>query len=523
MTPDAPEAEALAVRADRVVATGTLREMRDRFPRASVVDFQDAVIVPGFHDAHMHLMAAAEELLSVDLSWETVHSLAEVKSKLQAEAAATPAGTWIRGSRYDDAKMAEGRTLTRWDLDEVAPHHPVIVTQVAGHWAVVNSAALARARLTDEAQDPPGGVLGRDAAGHLNGILYEQALFDFASPAASPTAQPIVPPFDDEERLRALTRALTRFHAAGLTSVSEAWCPAADYALLREAKRRGLLTGRVGVLVAAEHYDALRPALASKGDDDLLRVVGVKTFIDGAIGGRTCLLEQPFEGTSDDYGIQTRTTEELRDILRRVNGDGRRFCIHANGDRAIKLVLDLMEREPHPELRNRIEHCSIVSEEILNRMAALRAMAVPFGSYVHYHGGKLLDWYGPGRVGRMFAHRWFLDAGVAVAGSSDYPCGPFEPLLAMQSCVTRTGWDRALVGVQQRVSVQEALRLYTVGAAAASGDEQRKGRLATGFLADFVVLGEDPLSVDPVHLSAIPVSATYVGGRSVWTAEDSAQ
>ncbi len=443
LTADTPEA--LAIEGGRITATGQLGALRERFPRADVVDYGDAVIVPGFNDSHMHLMSAADEFLSVDLSWGAVRSLAEVKDKIRAQAQATPAGTWIRGTRYDDAKMPEGRVLTRWDVDEVAPRHPVVVTQVAGHWAVVNSAALSLAGLTDDATNPPGGVLGRDGAGRLNGILYEQALVEFTARA--------VPPLDDEQRLHSLTRALANMHATGLTSISEAVCPAADFELLREAERRGLLTGRVSVLLAAESYDAARAAgVTTEPGSEYLQISGVKTFIDGAIGGRTCLMEQPFEGTSDDFGIQTRTEDELRDTLRQVNGDGVRLCVHANGDRAIRILLGLMEERPHPELRNRIEHCSIVTEDILARLKALQAIAAPFGSYVNYHGAKLLEWYGEQRVRRMFAHRWFLDAGVAVAGSSDYPCGPYEPLLAMQSCVTRRGADGAPIGENQRIS-----------------------------------------------------------------------
>lgn len=512
MTADEPEA--LAVRGERVMASGKLDALRERFPRAGVIDYGDAVMVPGFNDAHMHVMAAAEELLSVDLSWGAVRSLAEVKTQLRAQAQAVTPGTWIRGERYDDAKMPEGRVLTRWDLDEVAPHHPVVVTQVAGHWAVVNSAALALAGLTDASMDPSGGVLGRDAAGHLNGILYEQALFALSA---------VKPPLDDEQRLGALSRALTRMHAAGLTSLSDAACVPADYALFGEAERRGLLTGRVSVLFYADDYDTMRTlGLSTNSGSDYLRISGVKTLIDGAIGGRTCLMEDPFEGTSDDFGIQTHTEAEIRDILRRVNGDGNRLCVHANGDRAIRILLGLLEEYPHPELHNRIEHCSIVTEDILTRLHALEAITAPFGSYVDYHGANLLKWYGEGRVARMFAHRWFLDAGVVVAGSSDYPCGPFEPLLALQSCVTRRGADGAPVGENQRISAQEALRLYTVGAAYASGEEAVKGRLAPGYFADFVVLGDDPLTVDPQRLAAIPVQATYVGGRRVWPTGESA-
>jgi predicted amidohydrolase YtcJ len=257
---------------------------------------------------------------------------------------------------------------------------------------------------------------------------------------------------------------------------------------------------------------------------DRLRIGGIKAFVDGAIGGRTCLLEQPFEGT-DDRGMQTTSTEELTEIVRSVHDAGSRLAVHANGDRAISLLLDLIEAanaaNPRPDAHHRIEHCSVVTEEILRRMGRLGMIGVPFGSYVHYHGGKLLEWYGAARAERMFAHRSFLDLGVGVAGSSDYPCGPFEPLLAMQSCVTRRGGDGASIGPSQRITPCEALALYTTGGAYASGERDRKGRLAPGYLADFVVLGvdpTDPAAVPPDEIGAIPIRATYVGSRRVWPA-----
>jgi predicted amidohydrolase YtcJ len=218
--------------------------------------------------------------------------------------------------------------------------------------------------------------------------------------------------------------------------------------------------------------------------------------------------------------MQTISDAELRDIVRMVHLDGNRVCVHANGDRAIGKLLDQLEdahrERPMPQVHHRIEHCSIVNDEILHRMKNLHAIAAPFGSYVHYHGGKLLDWYGPKRIDRMFAHRAFLDHGVAVVGSSDYPCGPYQPLLAMQSCVTRTGYDGTPLGLSQRIRPAEALALYTVNAAYASDEAATKGRLAPGYLADFVVLDDDPLTVDPSTLGSLGIRATYVGGTRVW-------
>ncbi|TAM59788.1 amidohydrolase [bacterium] len=515
------EPRAFAVLGDRIVASGDTEELAARFPGAERVDFGDATIVPGLNDAHCHLAIMAEDLLHLDLSINAVRSLAQLKARLREEAARAPAGTWLRGSRYDDAKMVEGRVLSRADLDEVSREHPIMVLQVAGHWGILNSRALELGGISESSTPPEGGAFGRDAAGHLNGILYEQAIFNYAYAASAKDGKTVAPASSVEERLLGLARAVKMFHAAGITSITDALVSPQDIALFEEGERCGILTLRVNMLIGYEHYDKVRRlGLRSGFGSDRLRLCGVKSFVDGAIGGRTCMMEEPFEGTTDDYGIQSVSTRDLRDLVRMVHGDGNRIGIHANGDRAIKLLLELYEEaqreQPRPELHHRIEHCTVVSEEIIQRMHRLGAIAVPFGSYVHYHGGKLLDWYGGKRLQRMFAHRWFLDAGVAVAGSSDYPCGPFEPLLAMQSCVTRRGWDGAVLGENQRISAREALALYTTGAAYASGEHELKGLLAPGYLADFTVLDGDPLHVEPATLGSLQVRATYAGGACVW-------
>jgi predicted amidohydrolase YtcJ len=519
LTDDAPPA--FATCGERIVASGTLARLRERFPDAEVVDFGDAVVVPGFNDAHAHLMVASEDMLHVDLSIGAVQSLAQIADKLRAQRALTPPGEWIRGSRYDDAKMAEGRVLTRWDLDAISREHPIMVIQVAGHWGVINSKALELGGIDESTPEPDGGKFGRDAAGRLNGVLFEQAIFDYAYPQAARRAQTIAPASTPAARRRGVKLATAAFHAAGITSITDALIGPADVALLQDAQRAGELTLRVNMLLHYGHYEAIHALGLQTGfGGEHLRLGGVKSFVDGAIGGRTCLMEQPFEGTTDDYGIQSVSDAEIHDIVRMVHGDGNRVCFHANGDRAIAKLLDELEaaqrERPRPDVHHRIEHCSIVNDDILTRMKRVGAIAVPFGSYVYYHGGKLLDWYGPKRIERMFAHRSFLDYGIPVAGSSDYPCGPFEPLLGMQSCITRLGWDGAPLGLSQRITSREALALYTVNAAYASDEERVKGRLAPGYLADFVVLDANPLTVAPASLGKLGIRATYVGAVPVW-------
>ena len=502
--------EAFVTAGGRIRAVGEVAALRSRFPRAREVDLGSATVIPGLHDAHVHLVNTAEDLLHLDLSAGAVDGVEDLLARVGARARTAGAGEWIRGSRYDDAKTGP---LTRWDLDRAAPDHPVLVVQVAGHWGVASSRALHALGVTESATPPAGGAYGRSPDGRLDGRLIERALLNVVYPATA-RGDAVLPASSAEDRLRGLARAVGRWHAAGLTSICDALVGPADVELLRLGRARGLLTLRVGMLLSVDHYAGpLEPG------DDFLRFVGVKAFADGAVGGRTCLLSEPY-AEGGGHGMQTTPTEELFAAVALAQRRGDRVGVHANGDAAIRLVLDAFaaaRREfPRPGLRHRVEHCSVVDEEILTRMRSLGAVAVPFAGYVAYHGGALNRWYGPARTERMFAHRSFLDAGVTVAGSSDHPCGPYEPLVGVQSMVTREGMDDGTpVGVSQRVSVEEALRIYTEGSAEAEGVSSSRGRIAPGYAADFVVLGENPLTADPHAIASIPVLATYVAGRRV--------
>ena len=509
-----PDPEAFAVADGRIRATGDLASLRDRFPGAREVDLGTSTVIPGLHDALIHLANAAEDLLHLDLSAAAVPDVDDLLARVAASAGA---GAWIRGSRYDDVKTGP---LTRWDLDRVAPDDPVLVVQVAGHWGVANSRALRELGISESSTPPPGGEYGRSPDGLLDGRLVERALMNVVYPATA-RGSSTLPVSTPDDLLRGLTRAQEMWHAAGLTSICDALISPADVALLRRARAEGLLTLRVAMLLSIDHYSKARALGVGSGfGDDLLRFAGVKAFVDGAVGGRTCLLSEPYADVGG-HGLQTTPTPELFEAVRTVHADGNRIGVHANGDAAIRLVLDAFEAAqttlPRPGLRHRIEHCSVVDQEILARMKALDAIAVPFAGYVAYHGGALNRWYGPERTARMFAHRSFLDAGVTVAGSSDHPCGPYEPLLGLQSMVTREGVDDGEpVGIAQRVTPEEALRVFTLGSAEAEGTETTRGRLAPGYLADFVVLAENPLTADPHGIASIPVQATYVGGECVF-------
>lgn len=513
--------EALALTGDRVLAAGSLSQLRERFPRHEEVDLGAGCVVPGFVDAHLHLTMAARNATGVDLSADEVAGRERLEQVLRVAAAQRPAGTWIRASRYDHARTTGGQVIDRVALDRLVPDHPLVVVHVGAHWGVANSRALALAGLTDGDPDPRGGALGRDGAGRLTGVLYEQALFDLVYPSLA-TRGEIVPPPDHAALLAGLDVASEAFLSAGITSVGDAMIGPDELRLLTAARAAKRLRLRVNALMTYPHLNHLVAAGITDGfGDDWLRLGGVKAFVDGAVAGRTCWLSEPYEGT-DDHGMAVIDPGDLAELARTVHRAGLRLAVHANGDEAIRVLLGAVEaaRADSPAIttRHRIEHCSVVDADIVRRIAAQRMIAVPFAGYVSFHGDSLVEAYGEQRLGRMFAHGQLLAAGVAVAGSSDYPCGPYEPLVGIQSCVTRRTRGGRVLGAEQRISADTALRLFGTGAALAAGEQDVKGRLLPGHLADLAVLDQDPVDVPPEQIGSIAVRQTWVAGTPAWSA-----
>ena len=523
VTGSGPDVRAVAVCDETVVGTGSREALSRAFPGASVVDFDDATIVPGFNDAHAHPTMMAFQLLGTDLSPEAVPDRAALEGRLTAAVDGAGRGDWVRAYRYDHVRTTAGRIVTRDDLDAVSPDVPIVVTHVGAHWGVVNSAALARGELIDGAGSARRDLddsYGRDDSGRLNGYLSEQALFDFTYPSLSRTRQ-LAPRLDGDDVVAAAGRAVETFLGAGVTSVGDAMVGPEELRLLQRLRSKGGLAVRVNVLMTYPHVAALRDAGVAAGfGDRWLRLGGIKAFLDGAVAGRSCAVAEPFEG-SEDRGVLTSSRGEFTDLVKHAQEAGFPIAAHANGERAIELALDGFEAAAPFDrrgLRHRIEHCSLITPDIVRRMVALGVAAVPFAGYPGYHGDTLLSWYGAERVERMFAHRTLLDAGVTVAGSSDHPCGPLSPLAGIESLVRRVSPSGRPVGSSQRISLREAIAVYTAGSATVSGEAHVKGRLAAGQLADFAVLAGDLIDSDPAAIADTQVLSTWVGGRPQWSA-----
>lgn len=517
--PRKPEAQAVAVKNGRFLMAGGDAEVRALAGRnTEVIALRGRTVTPGFIDSHQHLFEYGTNLLQLDCSPKKCRSIADIKRIVLKETLRKAPGEWIRGVGYDDTKTTDLQLLNRWDLDEVAPNHPVFIQQVSGHWAVVNSRALKTGGVRENTPDPKGGSYGRDPqTGRLNGTLYEQAEFAFVYEGTT-GHPPIMPPFSLKERIKGVRLASDRYVAAGLTSVNDALVSAQTIETYQEAIKSGDLKVRVYMLVSIEYLPQLQALKLKTGfGNEWLRLGGVKILADGGIAGRTAYLTEPYVGTEDRGILAVESEEALHELIRRGHEAGYQVCVHANGDRTIEMALNGFEKAlaalPRKNHRHRLEHCTVVNPALLKRIRKNRLLVTPFGSYIYFHGEKMIPHYGPERVARMFAHRSFLDCGIQVSGASDSPCGPYEPLLAIQSCVTRKSFAGEVLGANQAITATEAIFLYTMASAYASFEENIKGSITPGKLGDLVVLREDPRRVNPDEIKDIPVEMTVVGGE----------
>lgn len=511
---DGTQPEAFAVRGAWVVATGSSAELSARFPHAERVELEGALVVPGFNDAHCHTSQAALARVRVDVS--SARSADDVLTALRARAALVPAGEWVVGQGlHEDAVSGP---VDRNLLDRVSAVHPVVVIQYTFHRAVANSAALERIGYQAEADAPPGGQLRANADGRLNGWMYERAWLDPWLPGIG--RESITSGGEQSAQLAALREVNTELHQVGITSYCDAIVTPLEQQMYAAARHLGQLTPRVSMLLWHTYFDP-KAWPTEQPDAHRLQLAGVKLMLDGALSGGTCLCQHPYpSSTGRENGLQVLDDAELGDAIRSIHAVGARAAVHANGDLAISKVLDVLESLNHPSAlprtNHRIEHCSIVDEQLIKRIKGAGATPVPFGAFIALFGDAIERFYGTQRAAMACAHRSILDAGVAVAGSSDFPIIPIDPMLAVQSMVTRQTANGTVLGPEQRLSVTDALGVYTHGSAHATGESHVKGRLAAGQLADFVVLDTDLTTVDPHEITSVSVTSTWVGGECVW-------
>ena len=514
-----PRAEAFAVHAGRLIAIGSSDAIRSLAgPSTQRIDAKGMTIVPGFIDTHNHAGGTTllyEVLVGNPFEVEFV-TIASIIEKLRARARETPPGTWVSGFFHDDTKLKDKRQLTRADLDQVSTQHPVVVRHRGGHTSFYNSLAFELAKVTKDTVPPMGGTFDKDATGELSGRVTDRAMGVLNAVGKRPE-------FSQAERERrerdGIAHISKQFARYGLTTVHH---EGGDLAAIQDVRARGELRHRVNYEPQARVLDAMIASGIQTGfGDDWIRFGATSEHtVDGSFSERTMALSTPYPGSSYTGNV-TETQAELDAWVERVHRAGIQVNCHANGDVAIDMYLRALERAqqvaPRKDARPKITHCTLITDDLVRRIAALDAIPSMFTTYAYYNTDKF-PFYGEGLMQRCMAFRTLLDAGVKAAAGSDFSPGPFAPLMGIQGMVTRTGWDGTTWGAGQRISVSEAIRVNTLHGAYAAHEEVHKGTLAVGRLADFVMLAEDPHEVPADRIKDIAIVGTVVGGETMYEA-----
>jgi predicted amidohydrolase YtcJ len=506
---DNPEATAVAIRDGRFLAVGSDQKVLALAGGATRrVDLERRRVLPGFIDAHAHPWESGlNQLKKVACDKPSIE---EILAALRARAGQTPPGQWVQGYLYDDGKTP--RPLTRADLDAAVPDHPVIVTHRGGHTGFVNSRALAAVGATATTPNPPGGRFEHGPDGELNGRVADSAMLAMLDKIPNELTR-------DDHR-RAVATISKMFAGFGVTSVGDALVAPDGVQGYQDARDSGELLYRAYCNINVAYLDRYIAAGLHTGfGDSMVRIGGIKQFADGSISERTAWLAEPYVGIPNYYGVESGTRESLYENSRKAWLAGFQLATHANGERAIDRMLGIYEQltreAPRRDPRFRLEHCTVVTPELVARMKAVGAIPIPFAGYVNFHG-DVMHFYGDERMKRMFAYRSFIDAGLRAPTASDYTASPPSPMLWLYSMTTRQDPTGHVWGAEQRITLAEAVRAATLDGAHASFEEHDKGSIEPGKLADLAVLSADPFKVPADELLKIKVLRTMLGGRWVY-------
>jgi len=508
------ECEAVAVCGNRISFVGTTAEVRKRIgPEDTVIDLAGRTLLPGFNDAHCHFGYAGTAQLQTFVGYPEVRSVDDIKKVVAKWAAKTPKGQWIVGRGWDETKYPDRRRPTRWDLDEVAPDHPVFLTRTCGHMSVVNSRLLAAEGIDRHTPDPHGGMIERDSAGEPTGLLLEHAHI----PLKTRTA-PSVDLLD--EGMNAVNR---QFMSYGITSATDMSGRNIDEIRLFQKKlAKGEIQFRIyfvarnsGAITFGTNY--IKTGLLTGYGSRWMRLGCFKAQMDGSGSGGSGAMWTPYPASGNYTGILHMTQEELDDLVFEGHQAEYQVCVHAVGTRAVEMTLNSYERAlkriPKKDHRFRIEHCTFVEDRLADRILDLGVIPVIGPAFLYWVGDGYIQKYHPEWLDWAVAGRRLLDRGIPVAFHSDLPVVPCNPLLAIYSAVTRKTESGQDIGPKQKVTVKEAIRAYTLAGAYASFEENIKGSIEVGKLADLVVLSDNILRVAPEKIKDLHVDLTMVDGQ----------
>ena len=512
--------EALAVWQGKVLATGSTADVLAlKGPATQVIDLEGRFATPGLIDNHLHLIATGIAMGFVDATPAAAPTLSALMKGISERAASTPKGGWVRARGYDQVKLDTGRHPTREDLDRAAPDHPVYLTRACGHVSIANSRALELAGIDEATPVPDGGVIGV-TDGKLNGLLAENA---------QNLVKAAMPPATTEELIDGIERAGRHLLSFGITSCMDAAVGHVSGFSEIQAYEMAKLSGRLPVRVwltllgdpgVSIVEDAWRAGLLSGAGDDMLRVGGVKVFLDGSAGGRTAWMTKPYEGEPDNIGVQMLPDETVEAVVRDCHDRGYQMVCHAIGDGAIEQLVTAYEKalaaNPDPDRRHRVEHCGFSTPEQHVRMQAAGILPAPQMAFIHDFGDSYISVLGEARGKPSYPIGTWARLGLKPSTGSDSPvCSP-DPFPNLHAMITRQTGKGTVMDASERLSPEEALQAYTEYGAYSQKAEGVKGRLVPGQWADIAVFDNDLLVAEPkTILSGTRCLLTLLAGRVV--------
>lgn len=515
--PNNPRAEAVAVCGRTIMAVGTRQEIEELAgPDTRRIDLDGKTMVPGFNDGHSHLLQYGLELATVDLSPEVCPNLETMKRLIAERAAQMKPGEWIRGWGWDESRMEEGRMPTADDLSQAAPNNPVMITRACYHMVVANRMALEMGGVTENTEDPQGGCIVRDSRGVATGLLQDNA---------QAFVKNIIPPPQKEDLKEAIALASKVYNSYGITSTSDgstlleihgeipAWC---------ESSREGLLTVRTSALMSPSVSERIRElGIPSNFGNDLFRFGCVKFFMDGSLGGMTACMTEPYLAPPYGKGLTYMEQDELNEKVKAAHDAGYQVSVHGIGDHTIDMILTAYENaqasNPRRDHRHRIEHASMSYPHLLKRIKALNLDLNMNPAFLYFlgiaHVNAIAD-----RVAFEFPMKTCFEMGIPVSIGSDCPIESCHPKYGIYAATARRTIANQDCGRRECLSMEQALRAFTVAGAHHTFEEHKKGTITPGKLADFAVLNLNPCQTQPEDILQMEVLMTVLGGTIVYEA-----
>jgi predicted amidohydrolase YtcJ len=498
MDPTYPIAQLVAVHSGKIEKVARNEHLKDlTHSKTEVIDCHGKTVLPGFIDAHVHFRGFSERLTAIDLSpSNNVRSISEMRDKITQIAKALPSGTWIRGAGYNEFYLAEKRHPRRSDLDGATSTHPIKLTHRSGRAHVLNSLALQLVHISKETADPADGLIDRDIqSGEPTGLLY----------GMGDTLAKLVPQIDDDQMERGVKLANKQLSSLGITSIHDA-SPRNNLSRWKMFQRwieSGLLRSRVCMALGMEGYEEYRKnPFQARVDENRLRVQGLKIILH------------------ETTGRLHPTQEELNEMVLDIHRSGLQAVLHAIEGKTIaaacNAVAYALKKSPRSDHRHRIEHCSVCTPSLAKRLASLGIMVVTQPSFIYYNGDRYLKTVPKPNLEHLYPLSTLIKNDVGVAGSSDCPVVPANPILGVYSAISRKTEAGDFVLPDERITPLEALKMYTQNGAKATSQERVIGSIEPGKLADLVVLSRDPTKLPANEMKDIEVEMTILGGEVIW-------